>query len=108
MPKYGLFIDYEFCVGCRVCEISCQKEHNRPLGQSGIEVKEVLPDISGGKLYYVPVPTDHCTLCGKRISRGLDPACVNNCWAGVMKFGKIEELIPYITEKSKTVLWTPR
>ena len=32
MPKYGLLIDYEFCVGCHACEIACKQEHNRPRG----------------------------------------------------------------------------
>lgn len=107
MPKYGLLIDYEFCVGCRSCEISCKKEHIRPDGEYGIYVNEVKVEISGGKLYYFPFPTDNCNLCGKRISKGLKPACVHNCWAGVMKFGEIQELTRYLQKKPRTVLWVP-
>lgn len=107
MPKYGLLIDYEYCVGCRVCELACRQEHNRPQDEYGIYVNEVKPEISGGKLYYFPFPTDKCNLCGKRIARGKQPACVHNCWAGVMKFGAIEELARYQQEKSHTVLWVP-
>ena len=107
MPKYGLLIDYEFCTGCHVCEIACKKEHNRPPEEWGIVVKEVEPDMAGGKQYYFPFPTDRCNLCGKRISKGVQPACVTNCWAQVMKFGKIEDLAEYMQQKAKTVLWTP-
>jgi len=106
MPKYGLLIDYEFCTGCRVCELSCQKEHDRPEGLKGIVVKEVEPEISGGAQYYIPIPTDACNLCGKRIARGQQPACVHNCWAGVMSFGRIETLVSNL-DKSRLVLWLP-
>ena len=107
MPRYGLLIDYEFCVGCHACEIACKKEHNRPPEEWGIHIKEVEPEITGGKLYYLPFPTDNCNLCGKRIAKGLQPTCVHNCYAGVMKFGTIEELTKYIKEKPWTVLWAP-
>ena len=107
MPKYGLLIDYEFCVGCRVCEIACKQEHNRPPEEWGIYVKEIEPEIAWGKSYYFPVPTDNCNLCGKRITKGLQPACVHNCWAGVMTFGTIQELTGYIEKKPRTVLWAP-
>jgi Fe-S-cluster-containing dehydrogenase component len=108
MPKYGLMIDYEFCVGCRVCELACKTEHNRPEGECGIHVKEVTPEISGGRQYFFPFTTDHCNLCGKRIARGLNPACVHNCWAGVMTFGRIEELTGYLLKKPRSLLLVPR
>ena len=107
MPRYGLLIDYEFCVGCHACEVACKQEHNRPLEEWGICVKEVQPEITGGKLYYFPFPTDNCNLCGKRIARGLKPACDHNCWADVMKFGTIEELTEHMQKKPKTVIWAP-
>jgi Fe-S-cluster-containing dehydrogenase component len=107
MPKYGLLIDYEFCVGCRACEIACKQEHNRPAGEWGIHVKEVEPEIAGGKLYYFPFPTDNCNLCGKRIAKGLQPACVKHCLAAVMEFGTIKKLTEHMQRKPKTVLWVP-
>ena len=105
MPKYGLLIDYEYCTGCHVCEIACKKEHDRPDDEWGIIVKEVEPDVTGCNQYYFPFPTDKCNLCGKRISKGLKPACVSHCWAQVMKFGTISELTEYMKQKAKTVLW---
>ena len=107
MPKYGLLIDYEFCVGCGACAIACKQEHHRSPEEWGIYVNTVEPEISGGKLYYLPFPTDNCNLCGKRIAKGLKPACVHNCWANVMKFGTIEELTKYMQKKPRTVLWVP-
>ena len=108
MPRYGLLIDYEFCIGCRGCEIACKQEHHWPLEECGIHVTEVEPEIAGGRLYYLPFPTDNCVLCGKRIAKGRQPACVHNCREGVMKFGTIEELAKEMRKKPKTVLWAPR
>jgi Fe-S-cluster-containing dehydrogenase component len=107
MPTYGLLIDYDFCVGCHVCEVACKQEHNRPAGEWGIHVMAVEPEIAGAKLYYFPCPTDNCNLCGKRIAKGLQPACVQHCEAKVMKFGEIEELADYIRGRPRTVLWAP-
>jgi Fe-S-cluster-containing dehydrogenase component len=107
MPKYGLLIDYEFCVGCRACEIACKQEHNRDADEYGIQVQEIKPEITKGKLYYYPFPTDKCNLCGKRIAKGLQPACVTNCWAKVMRFGTIQELAKHMQKKARTVLWAP-
>jgi len=107
MPKYGLLINYEFCVGCHACEISCKQEHNRPPEQWGILVKEVASELAGGKLYYFPFPTDHCNFCGKRVAKGLQPVCVKHCWTGVMKFGEIEELAQCMRDQPRTVLWVP-
>ncbi|MFC2043922.1 4Fe-4S dicluster domain-containing protein [Chloroflexota bacterium] len=107
MPKYGLLIEYEYCVGCHACEFACKQEHNCLDGESGICVNKVESEIAGGKLYYFPFPTDNCNLCGKRIARGLKPACVHSCWVGAMKFGTIQELAMDIQKKPKKVLWAP-
>lgn len=107
MPKYGLLIDYEFCVGCRACEIACKQEHDRSGDECGIQVQQIEPEVTKGKLYFYPFPTDYCTFCGKRMAKGLQPACVRNCWAGVMSFGTIKELSENMQKKSKTVLWVP-
>jgi Fe-S-cluster-containing dehydrogenase component len=107
MPKYGLLIDYEFCVGCRACEIACKQEHNRAADEYGIQVQEIEPEVTRDKLYYYPFPTDNCNLCGKRIAKGLQPACVTNCWAKVMRFGTIQELAEHMQKKPRNVLWVP-
>ena len=107
MPKFGLLIDYEFCVGCKSCEIACKMEHNRPMDEWGIRVQEAEPESSEGRMYYLPFPTDHCNLCGKRRARDLAPSCVKHCWTGVIRFGTISELAEQMRNKSKTVLWVP-
>lgn len=107
MPKYGLLIDYEFCIGCHVCELACKQEHNRPPKEWGILLNKIEPEISGGRLYYFPFPTDKCNLCARRTAKGYKPACVAQCWAQVMKFGTIKELTEHMQKKPRSVLWAP-
>lgn len=111
MPKYGLLIDYEFCTGCHTCEIACKQEHELPVGKWGIKVLHLGPvEIAPEKYFiaFIPVPTELCDLCEKRIEKGKLPSCVHHCQANVMKFGTIEELAEELKRKPKMVLWTPR
>ena len=110
MAKYGLLIDYKYCTGCLSCEFACSQENDIPLGQWGIKVTQIGPwPISGDKWEYdyVPVPTDQCNLCGKRVAKGKQPSCVHHCQAGVMSFGTVEELAKQMVDKPKQVLFTP-
>jgi Fe-S-cluster-containing dehydrogenase component len=107
MPKYGIQVNYEYCTGCRACELACKQEHSRPEGEYGIYVKEVEAEVTGGISYYLPFPTDKCNLCGKRIAKGLKPACVHSCWTNVMKFGTIAELADDMQTRARTVIWAP-
>lgn len=107
MAKYGLLIEYDLCVGCRVCELACDAEYQRGGVDLGIRIESFEPGSSKDRKYHYPVVTDHCKYCGKRLARGLMPACVHNCWAGVMKFGRIDELIEEMPVRHGKVLWVP-
>ena len=110
MTRYGLLIDYEFCTGCHTCELACKQEHAFGAGKIGIKVSEVGPfEIGFDKwgLDYVPLPTDLCDLCSKRVKKGKKPACVAHCQAGVMKFAPVKELAEFMELKGKTALFVP-
>ncbi len=110
MSRHGLLIDYEFCNGCHACELACKQEHNLPLGKWGIKIAESGPmqiDQDHWSFNNVPVPTDLCDLCQDRVKKGKQPACVQHCQAGVMKFGTVNELSKFMEIKAKTVLFTP-
>ena len=107
MPRYGLLIDYEHCTGCHSCELACKQEHGRAPGEWGIRLNKIEPEVSGGRLYFIPFPTDRCNLCAKRRTKGNKPACVSHCFAQVMKFGTIKELTEDIQKKPGSVLWAP-
>jgi len=107
MAKYGLLIEHELCVGCRVCELACDFEHGRGGVDLGIRIETFEQASAKGKRYHYPVVTDRCNYCGKRLARGLEPACVHNCWAGVMKFGRIEDMAGEMPSGRGKVLWVP-
>jgi Fe-S-cluster-containing dehydrogenase component len=111
MARYGLLIDYEYCTGCHTCEVACNVEHGTPVGKFGIKIAEIGPwQIKGDKWQYsyIPVPTDMCDLCGKRVAKGKDPTCVHHCQTNVMKFGPVEELAKEMEKKSQMVLFAPK
>ena len=109
MSIYAMLIDYEYCTGCKSCEISCNQEYKRPAGQlGGVEVKETIHTLSSGRMWITNMPnfTKACIFCAGRVKQGLEPACVKHCMANVLTFGKIEDLIEKIPDKRKSVLWT--
>jgi Fe-S-cluster-containing dehydrogenase component len=110
MSRLGILIDYEYCSNCHTCEVICKMERGIPEGKWGIKVFEVGPwNIEGDKwqLTYVPVPTDLCNLCEDRVAKGKLPACVHNCYTGVMEFGPVEELSKKLGAKGRQVLFVP-
>lgn len=111
MARYGLLIDYGYCTGCHSCEMACSMEHEIPVGQWGIKLAQIGPwqiDEDRWQYSYIPAPTELCNLCGSRVAKGKQPACVHHCQAGVMKFGPVEELAKEMENKSHMVLFTPK
>ena len=104
-----MLIDYEYCTGCRTCEIACKQEYNRPAGKlGGVEVSEYIHTLPSGKLYITNIPhfTKACVFCAGRVKKGLAPACAKHCMAKVLTFGKIDTLKEQIPDKRKALLWT--
>ena len=64
MNEYALLIDYKYCTGCHVCEVSCRKEHDIPLDEWGIKLNEMGPVKMGGSWLwdYVPIPVSYTHL----------------------------------------------
>lgn len=76
MPRYGLVIDLERCIGCHACTMACKVENNIELG-SWIRV-EMLDgqrlDTARGQfpeltMHYLPLTCMHCQ----------DPPCLDAC-----------------------------
>ena len=101
MAKYAMFVDYEYCTGCHACEVACNQEHNRPLGQSGIKVFESIMS-TGAKTYvnYLPVRTDLCNYCAARRKKGKLAACAQHCLSGCLQVGDVEEFAGSLKEQS--------
>lgn len=67
--------DDKRCIGCRYCMVAC------PFGIPTFEWDDPLPWIR------------KCTFCADRQEQGLQPACIEACPAGALKFGDRKELI---------------
>ena len=109
MSEYAMLIDYEYCTGCKACEVACKQEYNRPAGKvGGVEVKEFIHTLPNDKLFitYIPNFTRVCIFCSGRVKNGLEPSCVKHCMAGILTFGKMEELQKLIPKKRKAIFWT--
>ena len=50
-----MLIDYEYCSGCRTCEIACKQEYQRAAGKlGGVEVQEYIHTLPSGN-YILPI-----------------------------------------------------
>lgn len=110
MPK-GILVDYEWCSGCRACEMACRVEHDFPKGENGVVMVQAGPyEVSGGGDEWVwvnmPVFTDQCDLCAARREAGKLPTCVHHCQAAVMRFGELTDLQEALAAKPKQVLFS--
>jgi Fe-S-cluster-containing dehydrogenase component len=62
MEQKRIFIDLDYCIGCRACEVACKQEHDIPVGVKWINVIQVGPKMIGNKLRmdFVPMKCRHC------------------------------------------------
>lgn len=111
MATYGLLIDYEYCTNCGSCQVTCQEEHNFPVGKTGIKVLTDGPwkiNDERWNFNYWPAVTDLCDLCASRTRTGREPMCVHHCLANIISFGTVEELSKKLAEKPKQFLVVPQ
>ncbi len=108
MSEYGILIDYDWCTGCRTCDMACQMEHGFPVGKTGVTVKEIGPwQIEGDNWQYdyLPAFTDMCDLCAKRTGEGKLPSCVKHCQSQCMVYGKLDNLYDTLKKNRKQVVF---
>lgn len=106
MSKNGILIDYQYCTGCRSCEVACRNEKKIPKDKWGIKMTEVGPfNVEGDnwEWNFVPVPTQLCDLCEDRLAKGEKAACALHCLGQCMEIGPIEELAKKAAEKGTRV-----
>ena len=84
----GILVDLDLCTGCYACEVSCKQENNVPVGTNWIKVLTIGPETidSRQRMDFLPIMTEQCTLCARRIKDGLEPRCVNNCPTQALEF----------------------
>ena len=101
--KLGLFIDYDMCVGCHTCEISCKQEHMTPDGVNYVKVVQAGPTLVDGwmQMYFLHMVKDGCNLCQHRIQQGKLPACVVNCPTDALQLSVDDEIIRTLSNDKK-------
>ena len=107
MARKRLFVDYDYCIGCRACEVACKQEHDIPVGIKWINVVHVGPRMVGKKLKmdFVPMRCRHCAkapcmeACPEKAIAGrsdgvvlIDPELCTGCMAcaEACSFGAIQ------------------
>ncbi|MBN2074023.1 MAG: 4Fe-4S dicluster domain-containing protein [Dehalococcoidales bacterium] len=77
--------DRDKCIGCGYCAEFCPYE---------------IPKLENNKITGIDTMSK-CTFCKERIENGQQPACVEACPTGALKFGKRQELLEEAKERVK-------
>lgn len=85
-----LWMDLEFCTGCRACTTNCKAENNTPIG---VDYNRVIYVEQGSypdtKRYFVPMP---CMHCGK-------PPCLAACPVGAISKHEVNGIVEIDSDK---------
>ena len=105
----GLLLDMEFCTGCFSCTVACKQEHGYDADTWGMKVIEQIYTMPNNRVQVdnVPFPTKLCDLCAERLASDEDdkPACVKACQAGIVYYGKTDELLEKSKKLVRPVIW---
>ncbi len=90
-PDGIVVIDYNWCIGCRMCISACPYWARRSnWGEPNLPVEEMNPKTHYlGNRPRMNGATEKCTFCLQRVRKGRYPACVEACPVGARKFGNL-------------------
>jgi len=86
-----VLIDYNWCIGCRMCQLACPYQARRfNWGEPSLPAEEMNPKTH----YFGNRPRmrgvmEKCTFCVQRTREGRNPACLEACPVGARKFGNL-------------------
>ncbi|KPJ94561.1 MAG: hypothetical protein AMJ53_05020 [Gammaproteobacteria bacterium SG8_11] len=90
-PNGVVVIDYNWCIGCRMCQLACPYQARRfNWGEPNLPPEEMNPKTH----YFGNRPRmrgvmEKCTFCLQRTREGRNPACLEACPVGARKFGNL-------------------
>jgi molybdopterin-containing oxidoreductase family iron-sulfur binding subunit len=90
-PDGVVVIDYNWCIGCRMCVSACPYWARRfNWGRPNLPADEMNPKTHylGNRPRIMGV-VEKCTFCLQRTRKGRYPACVEACPVGARKFGNL-------------------
>lgn len=86
-----VLIDYNWCIGCRMCQLACPYGARRfNWGEPELPAEDMNPKTH----YFGNRPRmrgvmEKCTFCIQRTREGRNPACLEACPVGARKFGNL-------------------
>lgn len=86
-----ILIDYNWCIGCRMCQLACPYGARRfNWGEPNLPAEEMNPKTH----YFGNRPRmrgvmEKCTFCAQRTREGRNPACEEACPVGARRFGNL-------------------
>lgn len=90
-PDGVIVVDYDWCIGCRYCEVACPYFARRfNMADPSLRPSEVNPDqgLLSNRAREKGV-MEKCHFCLHRTRRGEYPACLEACPTGARKFGNL-------------------
>jgi Fe-S-cluster-containing dehydrogenase component len=90
-PAGVVLIDYNWCIGCRMCQLACPYQARRfNWAEPNLPAEEMNPKTH----YFGNRPRmrgvmEKCTFCVQRTREGRNPACLEACPVGARKFGNL-------------------
>lgn len=90
-PDGVIVVDYDWCIGCRYCEVACPYFARRfNMADPSVRPSELNPDqgLLSNRARSKGV-MEKCHFCLHRTRRGEYPACLEACPTGARKFGNL-------------------
>ena len=84
-------IDYDKCIGCRMCMAACPYTGVRNFNWDEPKYSIDLKTGSADAPAHVKHTVEKCTFCWHRLAKGVQPACVEVCTARARYFGDLND-----------------
>ena len=85
-----VLVDREACIGCQACIEACPYDVRTYIGEEPAWYIDVVQGEQGIPAHKQGV-VEKCELCYERVSRGLEPACVEVCPGRARFFGDLDD-----------------
>lgn len=103
----GMLVQLDRCTGCFSCQTACRQTNHFSYDEKWMEVVRRNPVMVDGKLrmYHLLAPSlDKCAEC---VAKDPTPLCQKVCMGNCLFVAPVEKLLPLLSKKEKSLLYTP-